>query len=95
LAPYVKKAPIKICDALYGGITEATETYRRVKNEEKIRYVDVISLYPYICKYAKFPVGYPKVYGGADSPHEFLTKEGVIICKVLPPKNVSSITSVI
>ena len=35
---------------------------------EKIRYVDVISLYPYICKYGKVSVGHPRVYVGADNP---------------------------
>jgi len=34
--------------------------------------VDVISLYPYICKYGKFPVGHPKVYVGADCPPDCL-----------------------
>ena len=56
-AHYVKNSPINIRDALYGGRTEASKTYYRVKDGEKIRYVDVISLYPYICKYGKFPVG--------------------------------------
>jgi hypothetical protein len=31
-------------------------------------YVDVISLYPYICKYGKFPVGHQKVYVRVDCP---------------------------
>ena len=34
--------------------------------------MDVISLYPYICKYGKFPVGHPKVYVGADCPPDCL-----------------------
>ena len=47
--PYVKNSPINIRDALYGGRTEATKTYYRAKQGEQVRYVDVISLYPYIC----------------------------------------------
>jgi len=66
--PYVKNSPISIRDALYGGRTEATKTYYRIKEGEKIHYVDVISLYPYICKYGKFPLGHPKVYVVADCP---------------------------
>jgi len=58
--PYVKNSPINIRDALYGGRTEATKTYYRVKEGEKIHYVDDISLYPYFCKYGKFPLGHPK-----------------------------------
>jgi len=57
--PYVKNSPINIRDALYGGRAEATKTYYRVKEREKIHYVEVMSLYPYICKYGKFPLGHP------------------------------------
>jgi hypothetical protein len=84
--PYVKNSPINIRDALYGGRTEATKTWYRVKEGEEIRYVDVISLYPYICKYGKFPVGHPKVYVGTDCPPDCLDREGIIKCKVLPPR---------
>jgi len=34
----------------------------------KINYVDVISLYPYVCKYGKIPVGHPKMYVVASCP---------------------------
>ena len=63
-----KYSPINIRDALYRDRTEATKTFYRVEQGEEIHYVDVISLYPYICKYGKFPAGYPKVYVGADWP---------------------------
>jgi hypothetical protein len=53
--PYLKNAPLNIRDALYGGRIEATKTHYRVKQGEEIRYVDVISLYPYICKLGKCP----------------------------------------
>ena len=42
--PYVKNSPINIRDALYGGRTEATKTYYRVEQGEKIHYVDDMSL---------------------------------------------------
>ena len=83
--PFVENSPINIRDALYGGRTEATKTYCRVVGEE-IHYVDVIGLYPYICKYGKFPAGHPKVYVGADCPPDCLAREGIIKCKVLPPR---------
>ena len=54
-------------------------------NRGKINYVDVISLYPFICKYGKFPVGHPKVYVGASYPPDYLDKEGVMKCKFCPP----------
>jgi hypothetical protein len=55
--PCLKNSPLNIRDALYGGRTEATKTYYKIRPGEKINYVDVISSYPYVCKYGKFPVG--------------------------------------
>ena len=49
--------------------------------------MDVINLYIYICKYGKYPVGHPKVYVSADSPFDCLDMEGIMKCKVLPPRN--------
>ena len=56
-----KHSPINIRDALYGGTTHATITYFGAKQGEEIHYVNVISLYPCICKYGKFHVRHPKV----------------------------------
>jgi hypothetical protein len=86
----IKNAPINNRDALYGGRTEDSKTYYRVKEGKVIQYVDVISLYPYICKYGKFSVGHPEVYVGADCPPDCVDREGIIKCKVLPPKELSS-----
>jgi len=63
---------------LYGVRTEATKTYYRAKKGEKIHYLDVIRLYPYICKYGKFPLGHPKVYVGAECPPDCLDREGIV-----------------
>ena len=46
--PYVKNSPINIRGALYGGTTEATKTYYRVEEGEKIRYVVVVRLFTII-----------------------------------------------
>ena len=84
--PYFKNSPLNIRVALYGGRTDATKTYYRVKQAEKINYVDIISLYTYICKNGKFPVGHPKVYVGASCPPDCLDREGIMKCKVLHPR---------
>ena len=84
--PSVKNTPINIRDALYGGRTEATKMWYKAKQGEEIHYADVISLYPTICKYGKFPLGHPRVYVGADCPTDCLAREGIIKCKVLPPR---------
>jgi hypothetical protein len=60
----------------------------KVKQGEEIHYVDVISLYAYICKYGKFPTDHPQVYVGADCPTDCLAREEIIKCKVLPPRGV-------
>ena len=51
--------PLTTRDGLYGGRTEAMRLHYRAKEgEETIQYVDVMSLYPWVCKYFKFPVGH-------------------------------------
>ena len=63
--PVVRHSPLHIRDALYGGRTEALRLhYKIAENEETIRYCDVMSLSPYICKYFKFPIGHPVVHAG-------------------------------
>jgi DNA polymerase type B, organellar and viral. len=49
--------------------------------------VDVISLYPIVCKYGKLPVGHPKMYVGTDCPPDCLNREGILKCKVLSLRN--------
>jgi len=37
---------------------------KRCAREEAVQYVDVMSLYQYVCKYNKFPVGHPVIQVG-------------------------------
>jgi len=83
--PYVNHSTINIPDAFNGGRTKATKTYYRVKQWEENLYVDVICLYPHICKYGKLSVGHTKLYVGADCPLEFLDRKWIIKRKVLLP----------
>jgi G:T-mismatch repair DNA endonuclease (very short patch repair protein) len=86
--PLVQKAPLKTRDALYGGRTEAMRLHCKIREgQETIEYVDVMSLYPYICKYGKLPVGHPVIHAGdaCRDTEAMLQKEGLIKCKVLPP----------
>jgi G:T-mismatch repair DNA endonuclease (very short patch repair protein) len=87
--PLILQAPLNTRDALYGGRTEAMYLYYKIKEGETIQYCDIMSLYPYICKYFKFPVGHPTVHAG-DACRDIdamLQKEGLIKCKILPPKD--------
>jgi hypothetical protein len=59
--PMVERGPVRTSDALYGGRTEVMRLHYRVKEsgEETIQYVDVMSLYDWVCKYFKFPWDIP------------------------------------
>ncbi|KAJ8962079.1 hypothetical protein NQ318_018029 [Aromia moschata] len=67
--PLVATTPLNPRDAFYGGRTGNTTEYYKCAPGEKIKYVDVCSLYPWVCKYGKFPVGHPKVHVGDDYLH--------------------------
>ncbi|XP_046749826.1 uncharacterized protein LOC124413343 [Diprion similis] len=87
-------------DAFYGGRTGNTSRYYEVKTDaagiacEEIRYVDVCSLYLFICKNGWFPVGHPTIYVGEECKLltgargcDITRVEGLIKCRVLPPRN--------
>jgi len=62
--PIVQQSPLRTRDALYGGRTEAKCLYRKASENETIQYVDIMSLYPYICKYFMFTIGHPVIHVG-------------------------------
>ncbi|OXU28863.1 hypothetical protein TSAR_009156 [Trichomalopsis sarcophagae] len=78
-------------DAFFGGRAGNAVLVRSVKDNEKIRYIDVCSLYPYIQKYGKYPVGHPDVKIGHECDKYVGTKledvEGLVKCRVLPPRD--------
>jgi hypothetical protein len=62
--------------------------HKKIKEEqETIEYCDVMSLYPYVCKYEKFRIGQPMIYAGDECRDiEAMLKKGLIKCCVMPPK---------
>ena len=48
-------------DALFGGRTNAAILYYKIKQDERIEYVDFTSVYPSVMKMCSFPVGFPVV----------------------------------
>ena len=56
--------PLRPRDALFGGRTNSTKLYQEIdeSSSEEIKYIDVRSLYPYVCKYGLFPLGHPTIY---------------------------------
>ncbi|XP_018577064.1 uncharacterized protein LOC108915498 [Anoplophora glabripennis] len=85
--PLVTLTPLNPRDAFFGGRTGNTVEYYKCGPGEKIKYVDVCSLYPWVCKYGKFPVGHPKVYVGEECPTDLRNVNGDVKCKILPPQN--------
>lgn len=56
------------------------------EKNEKIRYLDVNSLYPFVNKYGTYPVGHPKVLIGKDIPADLKNITGIAKVRLLPPK---------
>ena len=87
--PIIKHSPLKTRDAIYGGRTEAMRLHYGIDDNETKEYCDVISLYPYICKYFKFPIGHPTLHVGDTFKNvdDCLKMDGLIKCTVVPPKH--------
>ena len=84
----MRHSPLHIRDSLYGGRTEALRLHYKIaeNEEETIQYCDVMSLYPYICKYFKFSIGHHAVHVGdtCKDIQTCLQMEGLIKCTILP-----------
>jgi hypothetical protein len=87
--PILEQSPLNTRDSLYRDRTEAMRLHYKIKDGETIQYLDVMSLYPCVCKYFKFPVGHPTVHVGEKwhNIQTMLQKEGLIKCSILPPKH--------
>ena len=70
------------------GRTNAARLYYKAKNGEKIKYTDICSLYPWVCKYMAFPIGHPKVITENFLPINKSSRpyKGLIKCRILPPR---------
>jgi len=86
--PIVRQNPLCTRDAHYVGRTEAMHIHYKVRENETIQYVDVMSLYPYICKYFNFPIGYPRIHveGVCKDVEACLRMDGLIMCTIVPPQ---------
>jgi len=86
--PIVLWSPLRARNALYRDRTEAMCLHYKAKKNETIKYVDVMSLYPYICKYFKFPVGHSVIHVGdvCKVKEACLRMEGLMKCAIVPPE---------
>jgi hypothetical protein len=85
----IEHSPLVTRDALYGGRTEAVRLHYKIGEGETIQYLDVMSLYPYICKYYKFPIGQAVIHVGDECQdiEAMLRKKGLVKCSILPPRH--------
>lgn len=84
--PLMRYTPLDPRDAFFGGRTGNCKTYYHVAIGERVKYVDVCSLYPWVCKYGKFPIGHPTLYVGEECTQlDLNTTDGLIKCQILPP----------
>ena len=78
-------APLNPRDAFCGGRTNAVKLYYHVTPSQKIHYIDVTSLYPWVNKTCVYPKGHPRFIStpGHTDIHQYF---GLIQCQVLPPR---------
>ena len=51
--------PLFVKVAFRGGTTNAAKLLHQVEEEEKIRHMDTVSLYPTVNKHEEYPIGHP------------------------------------
>jgi hypothetical protein len=76
---------LKPRDALFGGRTNASKLYHSCSPDEKIKYYDVTSLYPFVQKTGRYPLGAPTVITDIFDTNldEYF---GLIQCRIIPPR---------
>jgi len=86
--PTVQQSSLCTRNALYGGRTEPMRLHYMASENETIQYVNVMSLYPYIWKYFKFPVGHSVIHVGDACKDKEACKrmDGLIKCLIFPPE---------
>ena len=87
---FINLDPLRPRDALFGGRTNSTKLYQEIdeSSNEEIKFINVCSLYPTICKCGQFPFGHSTIYSQENIDKDNIRQYcGLIKCKVLPPTN--------
>ena len=85
LSSLTSTPPLQPRDAFFGGRTGAVALYHQAGPGEKIFYIDVTSLYPWVNKTSEYPLGHPEiVYEPEDQDlgHYF----GIALVTIIPPR---------
>ena len=88
LDSYSLSSPLTPREALYGGRCETFSLYVSCTDTSVIKYVNVHSLYPYVCKNKHYSMGHPRCLIGPDRRKfgmDVNKLEGLVKYKVLPP----------
>ena len=86
---YSLSSPLTPREALYGDRCETFSLHASCTDTSVIKYVDVQSLYPYVCKNKHYPIGHPRCLIGPDLRTfgmDVNIIEGLVKCEVLPPR---------
>lgn len=81
-------------EGFFGGRTEVIKPMCDIKNNEKIMYTDICSLYPFVCKTGLFPLGHPEIFLGSEcnrltngNNNDLSNVHGLIKANVLAPRS--------
>ena len=85
LSTLVATPPLQPRDAFFGGRTGAVALYHQAGPGEKIYYVDVTSLYPWVNKTARYPLGHPTIYYEPDD-QDLDSYFGIALVTIVPPR---------
>ena len=78
--------PLHPREAFFGGRTNAITLYSKVDKSkgEEIRYIDVTSLYPWVNKYAEYPIGHPEIITNPEN-QDITSYFGIAKVTIIPP----------
>jgi len=83
-----EQSPLHWRHALYGDRNEAMRLYYKVRENGTNQYVDIMSFYPYICKYFKFPTCHSVIQVGDACKYNdvCLRMDIVMKCSIVLPE---------
>ena len=88
LSSLTSTPPLQPRDAFFGGQTGAVALYHKADVDlgEKIFYVDVTSLYPWVNKTARYPLGHPQIHFEPENQNldDYF---GIALVTILPPRH--------
>ena len=79
--------PLKIRDSFFGGRVSPVKLFYEALEDEKIRYLDVTSLYPFITLSGRYPTNHCDIITNHDDfDYTLESYYGLVKLKVLPPR---------